>query len=51
VEIKIYLFLDDLRDKESGEIKCRVTPSAANAGENPAKHIRARIIDDVMVGY
>lgn len=49
VETKSSLFLDDLRDKESGKIKCGEAHFTALAvGENPAKYIKARSIDDVM---
>lgn len=49
VETKGSLFTDDLRDKESAKIKCGEAHFAALAvGENPAKYIRARNLDDVM---
>ena len=48
VETKSSLFLDDLRDKESAKIKCGESHFTVLAvGENPAKYIRARNIDDV----
>jgi type III restriction enzyme len=51
VETKSSLFTDDLRDKESAQIKCGEAHFAALAvGENPAVYIKARNVDDVMVG-
>ena len=50
VETKSSLFTDDLRDKESAKIKCGEAHFEALAvGENPAKYIKARNVDDVMV--
>ncbi len=49
VETKSSLFTDDLRDKESSKIKCGEAHFMALAvGENPAKFIKARNLDDVM---
>lgn len=49
VETKSSLFTDDLRDKESAKIKCGEAHFLALAvGENPARYIKARNIDDVM---
>ena len=51
VETKSSLFTDDLRDKESAKIKCGEAHFAALAvGENPARYIKARCLDDVMAG-
>jgi type III restriction enzyme len=49
VETKSSLFLDDLRDKESAKIECgKAHFEALAVGENPAKFIPARNIDDLM---
>ena len=49
VETKSRLFLDDLRDKESAKIECgKAHFEALAVGENPAKFIPARNIDDLM---
>jgi len=49
VETKSSLFTDDLRDKESSKIACgREHFQALAVGENPARFITARNIDDVM---
>lgn len=49
VETKSSLFTDDLRDKESSKIKCGEAHFAALAvGENPAKYIKARNVNDIM---
>lgn len=49
VETKSSLFLDDLRDKESAKIKCGESHFIAlSVGENPARYVKARNIDDVM---
>ncbi|MDK9718258.1 MAG: hypothetical protein OEL57_10205, partial [Trichlorobacter sp.] len=51
VETKSSLFTDDLRDKESAKIRCGEAHFAAlAAGENPAKYVKARCLDDVMAG-
>ena len=51
VETKSSLFTDDLRDKESAKIKCGEAHFAALAiGENPAKYIKARNLDDCLGG-
>jgi type III restriction enzyme len=50
VETKSSLFTDDLRDKESAKIKCGEAHFAAlTVGENPARYIKARNLDDVMM--
>jgi type III restriction enzyme len=49
VETKSSLFLDDLRDKESAKIRCgKAHFKALVVGDNPAKFIQARNIDDLM---
>lgn len=49
VETKSSLFTDELRDKESGKIECgKAHFKALATGENPARFIQARNIDDVM---
>jgi len=49
VETKSSLFTDDLRDKESAQIKCGEAHFAAlTVGENPAVYIKARNVDDVI---
>jgi type III restriction enzyme len=51
VETKSTLFTDDLRDKESAKIACGQEHFKALAvGENPARFIKARNLDDVMAG-
>lgn len=50
VETKSSLFTDDLRDRESAQIKCGEAHFATLAvGENPAKFVKARNLDDVIV--
>ena len=50
VETKSSLFTDDLRDKESGLIKCGKAHFAAlSVGEEPVTYVKARDIGDVMV--
>lgn len=50
VETKGSLFLDDLRDKESGKIKCGEAHFKALAvGENPARFSRATKLEDVLL--
>jgi len=49
VETKSSLFTEDLRDKESAKIQCgKAHFKALAVGENPAKFIQARNIDDLM---
>ncbi len=49
VETKSSLFTDDLRDKESGKIKCgKAHFKALEVRESPAKYIVARSLDDVL---
>jgi type III restriction enzyme len=49
VETKASLFTDDLRDKESGKLRCGEAHFEALAvGESPAQFIKARNIDDLM---
>jgi len=49
VETKGSLFADDLRDVESGKIECGKAHFKSLAiGENPAKFVVARNIDDLM---
>jgi len=50
VETKSSLFTDDLRDKESAKIECgKAHFQALAVGENPAKYVVARSVDDVLV--
>jgi type III restriction enzyme len=49
VETKSSLFTDDLRDRESGKIKCGEAHFEALAtGDNPARFVKATKLDDVM---
>jgi type III restriction enzyme len=49
VETKSSLFTDDLRDKEWGKIECgRAHFAALATGENPARYLVARSLEDVM---
>jgi len=49
VETKGSLFAEDLRDKESGKIECgKVHFKELAVGENPAKYVVARTVDDLM---
>lgn len=49
VETKSSLFTEDLRDKESAKIECgKAHFEALAVGENPAKFITARNIDDLL---
>ena len=49
VETKSSLFTDDLRDKEGAKIECGKAHFKALAiGDNPAKFVQARNLDDVM---
>ena len=49
VETKSSLFIDDLRDKESGKIECGKAHFEALAeGENPARFIKATCLADVL---
>lgn len=49
VETKSSLFTDDLRDREWGKIECgRAHFKALVAGENPARYVVARSLDDVL---
>jgi type III restriction enzyme len=49
VETKGSLFAEDLRDKESGKIQCgKVHFKSLAVGENPAKYVVARTVDDLM---
>jgi type III restriction enzyme len=49
VETKSGLFTDDHRDKESAKIKCGKAHFKALAiGENPARYVVARTVDDVL---
>ena len=49
VETKSSLFTDDLRDKESAKIECgRAHFDALGVGENPARYVVARNINDVF---
>ncbi|TVO69724.1 type III restriction-modification system endonuclease [Sedimenticola selenatireducens] len=49
VETKSSLFTDDLRDKESAKIECGKAHFAALAeGDNPARYVVARSLDDVL---
>jgi type III restriction enzyme len=49
VETKSSLFTDDLRDRESGKIKCGEAHFDALAvGENPARFVKATRLDDVL---
>lgn len=49
VETKGSLFTEDLRDKESAKIECgKVHFKALAIGENPAKYVVVRTVDDLM---
>ena len=49
VETKSSLFTDDLRDKESAKIECgKAHFSALAVGENPARYVVARSLNDVL---
>ena len=49
VETKSSLFTDDLRDKESAKIECgKAHFQSLAVGENPARYIIARSLDDVF---
>jgi type III restriction enzyme len=49
VETKSSLFTDDLRDKESAKIECGKAHFRSLAvGENPARYVVARTLDDVL---
>ena len=49
VETKSSLFTDDLRDKESAKIECgKAHFQALGVGENPARYVVARTINDVL---
>jgi type III restriction enzyme len=49
VETKSSLFTDDLRDKESAKIECGKAHFEALAeGENPARYVVARSVDDLL---
>lgn len=51
VETKSSLFIDDLRDKESAQIKCGEAHFAAlRVGESPATYVKATKLDDVLAG-
>ncbi|MGD9851066.1 MAG: type III restriction-modification system endonuclease [Nitrospirales bacterium] len=49
VETKSSLFTDDLRDKESAKIECgKAHFKALEIGENPARYMVARTLNDVL---
>lgn len=49
VETKGSLFVDDLRDNEAAKIACGKAHFRALAvGENPARYVKARNVDDLM---
>ncbi|UQA21627.1 DEAD/DEAH box helicase family protein [Stenotrophomonas sp. NY11291] len=49
VETKSSLFTDDLRDKESAKIECgKAHFTALGVGENPARYVVARSVDDLL---
>jgi type III restriction enzyme len=49
VETKSSLFTDDLRDKESAKIECgKAHFKTLAVGENPAKYVVARTVDDLL---
>ena len=50
-ESKSSLFIDDLRDRESGKIKCGEAHLGAlmDEGENPARFIKASNLVDVVL--
>lgn len=49
VETKSSLFADDLRDKESAKIACgKAHFHALAAGENPARYVVTRSVDDLL---
>lgn len=50
VETKSGLFADDLRDKEAAKIECgRAHFKSLAVGENPAKYVVARNVNDIVV--
>ena len=50
VETKSSLFTDDLRDKESAKIECgKAHFQALAVGENPARYVVARSVNDLLV--
>ncbi|BFO03075.1 hypothetical protein KNHN1_14530 [Pseudomonas guariconensis] len=50
VETKSSLFTDDLRDKESAKIECGKAHFGTLAvGENPARYVVARSVDDLLI--
>lgn len=50
VETKSSLFAEDIRDKESGKIKCGEAHFAelATATDHPAQFVKATKLDDVL---
>ena len=49
VETKSSLFTDDMRDKESAKIECgKAHFTALGVGENPARYVVARSVDDLL---
>jgi type III restriction enzyme len=49
VETKFSAFLDELRDKERGKVKCgKAHFGALRVGEAPATYIRAHSVDEVL---
>jgi type III restriction enzyme len=49
IETKGSMFTEDLRDKESAKIECgKVHFKAIAVGEDPAKYVVARTVDDLM---
>jgi type III restriction enzyme len=49
VETKSSLFTDDLRDREGAKIECgKAHFKALAVGDNPAKFVQARTLDDVL---
>ncbi len=49
VETKSSLFTDDLRDREGAKIECgKAHFKALSVGDNPAKFVQARTLDDVL---
>ncbi len=49
VETKSSLFTDELRDRENAKIECGKTHLHALAvGENPARYVVARSVDDLL---
>jgi type III restriction enzyme len=50
IETKSSLFTDDLRDKESAKIECgKAHFKALAVGENAARYVVARSVDDVLI--